>query len=121
MAKQAPHAPPDKVALYEKLIATNPAIERKGAANPYTSVNGNMFSMLLPSGRLSLRLPAGECEEFIKKFGAKLTEQYGVVQREYVEVPDAVLAVPDKIRKYFDISYSYARSLKPKPTKRANK
>jgi hypothetical protein len=27
---------------YEKLIATNPKVERKGATMPYTSVNGHM-------------------------------------------------------------------------------
>src|SRR5580692_12726071 len=30
----------------DKLIATNPSIERKGDANPYTSLNGNMFTLL---------------------------------------------------------------------------
>src|SRR6476661_2511551 len=103
MAKPQPHAPPEKVELYEKLVATNPDIERKGAANPYTSVNGNMFSQLLPSGRLSLRLPAGEREAFIEKYAAKLTEQYGIVQKEYVEVPDELLEDGDEIKKYFDI------------------
>ncbi len=59
MAKNpAPHAPADKVELYEKLLATIPGVERKGAADPYTSVNGNMFSQLLPSGRVSIGLPA---------------------------------------------------------------
>ena len=42
------------VALYDKLIATHPAIERKGDANPYTSLNGNMFT-LLHQNRLALR------------------------------------------------------------------
>jgi hypothetical protein len=32
-----PDIPADKLALYDKLIATMPEIERKGAANPYTS------------------------------------------------------------------------------------
>jgi hypothetical protein len=91
MAKQAPHAPPEKVEFYEKLVATNPEVERKGAANPYTSINGNMFSQLLPSGRLSLRLPEAEREAFLKKYNTKLVEQYGIVQREYVEVPDELL------------------------------
>jgi len=118
MAKPIPHAPSDKVALYEKLVAANPNVERKGAANPYTSVNGNMFSQLLPSGRLSLRLPADERETFLKKYKTKLVEQYGVVMREYVEVPDALLAKTSEIKKYFDISYQYASSLKPKPTKK---
>ena len=39
-------APADKLALYEKLIATHPQIERRGAANPYTSLNGHMFTLL---------------------------------------------------------------------------
>jgi hypothetical protein len=42
----------DKLELYEKLIATNPSVERKGATVPYTSVNGNMFSYLSKEGKL---------------------------------------------------------------------
>jgi hypothetical protein len=48
------------VALYDKLIATRPEIERKGDANPYTAVNGNMFTILLGSARLGIRLPEEE-------------------------------------------------------------
>ena len=118
MAKPAPHAPPDKVELYERLVATNPDVERKGAANPYTSINGNMFSQLLPSGRLSLRLPAGERDAFLEKYKTKLVEQYGIVMKEYVEVPDELLEKTDELKKYFDISYAYVSSLKPKLTTR---
>jgi hypothetical protein len=118
MAKVAPHAPADKVALYEKLVATIPDVERKGAANPYTSVNGNMFSQLLPSGRVSLRLPEADRVAFIKKFKSKNTEQYGVVQKEYVEMPDDLLLTAKEAAKYFRASYDYASSLKPKVTKR---
>src|SRR5947209_18773973 len=101
MAKPAPHAAADRVALYESLVATIDGVERKGAANPYTSVNGNMFSQLLPSGKLSLRLPADEREAFLKKYKTKLVEQYGVVMKEYVEVPDALLAKTSEIKKIF--------------------
>src|SRR5215813_12519625 len=116
MAKPKPRAPDEKVALYEKLVAANPNIERKGAANPYTSVNGNMFSQLLPSGRMSLRLPEGERDAFLKKYKTKLVEQYGVVMKEYVEVPDALLKKTAELKKYFALSFAYASSLKPKPT-----
>jgi len=118
MAKAAPHAPAEKVELYEKLVATIPDLERKGAANPYTSINGNMFSQLLPSGRVSLRLSEAERESFIRKFKSRNTEQYGVVQKEYVEVPDELLANTKKAAKYFRLSYEYASSLKPKAAKR---
>ena len=52
--QRQPDLPPHKIALYEKLIATNPKIERKGAPNPYTSLNGPMLS-LLHSGVMALR------------------------------------------------------------------
>ena len=93
MAKPAAGAVPlDKLELYEKLVATNPNVERKGATVPYTSVNGNMFSYLSKEGKLELRLPAGEREMFLKKYKARLCEAYGKVQPEYVEVPDSLLA-----------------------------
>lgn len=50
--------PDEKEALYDELIATIPEIRRKGAANPYTSLNGNMFTLLHQS-RLAIRLPGG--------------------------------------------------------------
>ena len=50
--------PAERIAVYETLVAMLPGVERKGADNPYTSLNGNMFSLLLsPEGRLALRLP----------------------------------------------------------------
>ena len=79
-----------QVALYDKLIATNPRIERKGDANPYTSLNGNMFT-LLHQNRLAIRLPEEEREKFLKKFKTSLYEAYGTVMPEYVAVPDAML------------------------------
>jgi hypothetical protein len=106
----------DKLALYEKLVATNPKIERKGATVPYTSLNGHMFSYLSKQGKLALRLPPVEREEFLKKYKAKLCEAYGVVQPEYVEVPDSLLASTREVKKYFDASYAYVGSLKPKST-----
>jgi hypothetical protein len=113
-AKSKASAAPDKLALYEKLVATDPSIERKGATNPYTSLNGHMFSRLDPSGKMALRLPAGEREEFLKKYKTTLFHPYGIVQKEYVSVPDALLNNTKELKKYFDISVRYVRGLKPK-------
>jgi len=110
--------PTSKLELYEKLVATNPKVERKGATVPYTSLNGHMFSYLSKQGKLALRLPAPEREAFLKKYKTKLCEAYGVVQPEYVEVPDALLAKTAELKKYFDASYAYVGSLKPKPSKK---
>lgn len=113
-AKQA-HAA--KVALYDKLIATNSTIERKGDANPYTSLNGNMFT-LLHDGKLAIRLPEDERGKFLKKYQAKLYEAYGSVMPEYVAVPDDLLTKTKELQKYLELSYAYAKTLKPKPTKK---
>lgn len=109
----------EKVALYEKLLATQPEAERKGADNPYTAVNGNMFSLLLsPEGRMALRLPKEEREQFLKKYKTALFEAYGAVMQEYVAVPDALLAKTKELQKYFALSFAYAKTLKPKATKK---
>jgi hypothetical protein len=110
--------PADKLELYEKLVSTNPKIKRKGAANPYTSLNGHMFSYLNPSGSLALRLPDEEREKFLKKYKTTLFEAYGAVMKEYVTVPDSLLKDTKKLQPYFQLSYEYIETLKPKPTTR---
>jgi hypothetical protein len=120
MSKPVPKAPAQSVALYESLLATNPAIKRKGATMPYTSVNGNMFSLLTPDGTLALRLPATERDAFLKRYKTTLCVQYGVVMKEYVQVPAPLLKNTRALAKYLDMSYRYACSLKPKPTKKTS-
>ena len=108
----------EKLELYEKLVATNPKVERKGDAMPYTSLNGHMFSYLQKTGELALRLPTEEREVFLKKYETKLCEAYGVAQKEYVVVPEALLKKTQELKKFFDVSFAYAVSLKHKPAKR---
>jgi TfoX/Sxy family transcriptional regulator of competence genes len=107
----------DQVALYDRLIATNPKIQRKGDANPYTSINGNMFTLLHQS-RLAIRLPEDERKKFLKKYKTTLFEAYGAVMKEYVAVPDKLWKNTKQLQKYLDLSYEYAKTLRPKPTKK---
>jgi hypothetical protein len=109
--------PADNLNLYEKLIQTIPEIERKGAANPYTSVNGHMVTYLDPSGSPSLRLPKDELEKFLKKYKTTLFVAYGVVKKEYAAVPDSLLRNTNELRKYLELSYEYTKTLKPKPSR----
>ncbi len=106
------------VDLYDKLIATHPEIERKGAANPYTSLNGHMFTLLHNSRSLAIRLPEDKRAEFLKKYKTTLFEAYGAVMKEYVAVPDALLTNTKELQKYLELSYEYVKTLKPKPTKK---
>ena len=121
MAKAKPAASPEKVALYAKVVATRPEVQLKGATLPYTALNGNMSSMLTKDGRMALRLPKEERAAFLKKYKTVLCEQYGVVQEEYVVVPEALLARTGELKEFFAVSCDYVGSLKPKPTTRKKK
>jgi hypothetical protein len=87
----------------------------KGAKKlPNTSVNGNMFSFVSKAGKVALRLGKTEREAFIKKYDSKLAENYGVVMKEYVEVPNDLLSNLDELAPYLAMSYEYAQTLKKK-------
>jgi len=116
MAAKSKHHPAyeEALALYEKLLETNPAIQRKGATMPYTSHNGHMFSILYKDGNVGLRLAEKDRGVFIKKYKSKHPEQYGAVLKEYVLVPAPLLKKTKELKKYFDLSFEYVQTLKPK-------
>ena len=109
------------VAHYDKLIATIPDLERKGATMPYTSLNGHMFSYISKEGTFALRLPKETLEEFLKAYKTTLQEAYGIVQKEYAIVPKSLFKNTKELKKYFMMSYGYVGSLKPKPTTKKKK
>jgi hypothetical protein len=113
-AKKASKIPAEKLELYEKLVAGNPKIKRKGAVHPYTSENGHMFSYLDQSGVMGLRLPEAELAAFLKKYKTKLFESYGVVKKDWAVVPDFLLRDTKVLLGYLEISFSYVKTLKPK-------
>lgn len=118
MSKPKIEIPPDKLAYYDKLIATNPEIERKGVTNPYTSYNGHMFTHLSKTGTCGIRLPKEPREAFLEKYNTTLYESYGAIMKEYVAVPDELLANTDELKEYLEMSFHYVKSLKPKSTKK---
>jgi hypothetical protein len=107
--------------LYDRLIATQPHVQREGATMPYTSLNGHMFSFLTPDGRLALRLPSSERDAFLAEYHTGLCEQHGKVLQEYVEVPDSLLRNVGELEQHFKTSYTYVSSLKPKPMRPSTK
>lgn len=115
MAKKKGNSlPPEKFEQYSKLVATNPKIELKGDTVPYTSYNGHMFSNFNPDGTLGLRLPPDSIEEFLRKYRTTLVSAYGIIRKEYVVVPDNLLQNTEELKPYFDMSFDYVSSLKPK-------
>ena len=111
--------PPARLELYERLVATIDAVERKGATMPYTSLNGHMFSFLDPTGSLALRLSADDRDAFLARYGSTLAEQHGRVMQEFLVVPDDLLERTAELAAWFTRSYEWTGSLKPKPTKRS--
>lgn len=118
MAKPAAKAPPEQVEHYERLLATLPELQRKGAQLPYTSVGGNMFTVLGADGVMGLRLAAADREAFLQAHAGKLYEAYGVVMREYVAVPPTQLADTAAMAPWLAKSWAYAQGLRAKPTTR---
>ena len=119
--KKKSTAPAEKIALYEKLVASIPGIELKGATMLYTSINGHMFSFLDKDGNLGLRLPAPERDAFLKQYKSTLFHTHGTILKEYVFVPENLLKKTELLHKYLSISFKYVNQLKPKPTTRKKK
>lgn len=111
--------PAEALALYETLVAGTPGAQLKGATMPYTSRNGHMFSFLDPSGAMALRLPPDRRADFVATYATGAVEQHGRVMKEYVEVPAGLLANTDELREWFDHSYAWVGTLKPKATARS--
>ncbi|MGZ6261011.1 MAG: hypothetical protein ACXWN5_09210 [Candidatus Limnocylindrales bacterium] len=117
-AKPAPDIAAEQVARYDRLIAAQPGLQRKGATTPYTSVNGHMLSFLAAPGTLAMRLPSGEREAFLERLATTLHGAYGRVMPDWVTVPDALLADTGSLAPHFAASLAYVAAQKPKPTRR---
>ena len=105
-----------RLAFYDRLVATNPKVQRKGDTVPNTTVNGHMFSYFGKSGELALRLPEEERAIFLRKYKTKLFEAHGAVMKEYVTVLATMLKSTKGRKKYLEFSYEYAKALKAKPS-----
>jgi TfoX/Sxy family transcriptional regulator of competence genes len=77
-----------------------------------------MFTLLHQSKTLAIRLPEQDRDKFLKKYKTTLFEAYGTVMKEYVTVPDSLLQKTEELKKYLQLSYEHAKTLKPKPTKK---
>jgi hypothetical protein len=101
------------LALYDAVVAAHPQAERLGHKIPSTSLNGHMYSYLGRKGELAMKLPPGEREAFLEKYDTTLCKLYGIVQKEFVIVPDSLLARTQELKKYFAMSYAYAKTIRP--------
>ena len=99
-----------EVNLYEKLIATIPKIERKGAANPYTSVNGHMFTLLRQSRTLAIRLPENKREQVLRSTKRRCLRPT-VHDGRICTVPGALLKNTKELQKHLELNYELSRTV----------
>lgn len=81
----------DAIAIFDRVIAQIPEIERKGKTMPYTSDNGHMFSQVNKEGELGIRLPPDVGKAFIAEHGAGPFLSYGAKMKDYVAIPEALM------------------------------
>lgn len=107
--------------LYEKLLSSTPGVTSKsnfGAA--YTAVNGNMYSLISKYGVVGIRLPEPDRSAFLEKYDAEIfrADPAWPPNKEYVAVPERLLANTAALRPYLKASLDYAQTLKPKASKK---
>jgi len=122
--KKKTSVPPDKLRLYERLVATTPGTDSKsnfGAA--YTAVNGNMYSLISKYGVVGIRLPEPDHSAFLEKYQAQVfrADPAWPPNKEYVAVPEHLLEDTAALRPYLKASLAYARTLKPKASAKKKK
>jgi hypothetical protein len=111
MPKAEYQGPPDRLRLYEELVTSVEGVERKGAANPYTSRNGHMTSFIDKEGEVSIRLDAADRESFIEQYDSRISMQYGKQMKEFVVVPDELLERQAELRPWFVRSWEWVGTL----------
>jgi hypothetical protein len=114
MAKAKYAGPADRLALYEELVASVDGVERKGAANPYTSRNERMTSFIDKEGEVSIRLDKTDREKFIEQYDSRISMQYGKQMKEFAVVPVGLLERQDEIRSWFVRGWEWVGTLAPK-------
>lgn len=107
----------ETIQLYIDLLASA-GLEPKGKNMLYTSMNGNMYSFVAKEGYVAIRLSEEEKEAFMKKYNAGPAISYGATMQGYVHVPDEILKKTDELSEYMKLSHEFAKTLKPKPTKK---
>jgi hypothetical protein len=120
MAEKKVTAPPEKVALYRQLLASVEGVDSKSNfGSAYTAINGNMYTMISKHGVVGLRLPEPERSAFLAEYSTDLFrgDPAWPPAREFVAVPDDLLADTVALKPYLELSRRYVLTLKPKPSK----
>lgn len=108
-----------KLARYRDWVSAWPDQKVKGKANPYTSLNGNMFTFLDKTGLLAIRLSSADKTAYETQFGTGDVIQHNAVMRGYVPLIDALWSDEEARQIWWEKCWDNAQSLPPKPTKKS--
>lgn len=105
--------------LYTQYIKEWGKVERKGKKNPYTSLNGHMFSFIDQTNEyLAVRLSKEGKQAYNDKYNLGDVIQHNSVMNGYVEIPKDKFQDKEFVFKMLNESYDFVSSLKPKPSKK---
>jgi TfoX/Sxy family transcriptional regulator of competence genes len=108
-------SPQSLVDLFEKSVPSGTSISRrKMFGYPAAFANGNLF-IGLHQNDFIIRLSEKDRARFSAEFGERLFEPVpGRPMREYVRLPEELLADPRRRASWINLSLRYAESIEPK-------
>lgn len=104
----------ENLSVYRDFVARFFGDDVKGKANPYTSMNGNMYSFMDDQGRICLRLSEENRAHFAAMFETEPVVQYGAVMKGYVAIPIRLYTEPDALKDVFQACLFFAKDLSKK-------
>ena len=78
----------ERLKIYDELVSKCPRFERKGKKMPYTSANGNMFSLLNKAGEIGIRFSKQVQEQYMKELNTTYYKSHGATMKGYILIPD---------------------------------
>ena len=105
--------------VLEQLSTRHEGLQVKGKKTAYLAMNGNMFAFVDDTGALCFRLSEADKKAFNEAHGTSDVIQYNAVMRGYVRPPESLVGDEAALAALFDQCVAFAKTLKPKPTKKA--
>ena len=104
----------EKIKLYDAIIEAHTESIRKGKNNPYTSMNGHMYSMVTKEGQVAIRISKEGRAQYMVEVNPTEVVTYNTIMKEYIEISDEMLKDQKVVLSLLDQSIAYIKTLKPK-------
>lgn len=109
-------SPPQLIATFESIVPGPPVVTRPMFGYPAAFVNGNMFMSLFQDNMI-LRLDEKRREELLAAGGRVFEPMKGRPMRQYIVVPEAIVADRRKLKTWVGRALEHGASLPPKSKK----